>query len=182
GGGSLKLLILGPPGAGKGTQAERLAAHFGIAHISTGEMFREQTGELGKLVSEIMESGDYVPDEITIQMLKQRIAKPDAVPGFVLDGFPRTQPQAESLDELLSTGGLDAVVVLEVPTEQLVTRLLQRGRADDTEAAIRTRLQVYAAQTEPLIDLYSARNLVRTVIGVGEVESITNRIIDAVSA
>lgn len=175
----MKLLILGPPGAGKGTQAERLASRFGIAHISTGEMFRRQTGELGKLVADIMKEGDYVPDEVTIQMLKQRIGEPDAAPGFILDGFPRTQPQAEALDDLLAEEGLDAVVVLEVPTTELVARLTNRGRADDTEAAIRTRLQVYAAQTEPLIGFYHSRNLVRTVSGIGDIEEITERIVDA---
>ena len=175
------LLILGPPGAGKGTQAERLASHFGIAHISTGEMFRNQSGELGELVAEIMERGEYVPDEITIQMLKRRIAEPDAASGFILDGFPRTKPQARALDELLAADGLDAVVVLEVPNEELVERLVGRGRADDTEAAIRTRLDVYAAQTEPLIGFYHERDLVQTVSGTGDIGEITERIVNVLS-
>ena len=177
----MRLLILGPPGAGKGTQAERLASHFGIAHISTGEMFRNQSGELGELVAEIMERGEYVPDEITIQMLKRRIAEPDAASGFILDGFPRTEPQAKALDELLAAEGLEAVVVLEVPMEELVKRLVGRGRADDTNEAIRTRLEVYAAQTEPLIGFYDERELVRKVPGIGDIAEITERIVDVLS-
>ncbi len=178
----MRLLIIGPPGAGKGTQAERIAARLRIAHVSTGDMFRAQTGEIGELVAEIMQRGDYVPDEITIEMLRARLSEPDAAAGFLLDGFPRTHGQAEALDELLGPQGLDAVVLLEVPENQLVERLKARGRPDDSEDAIRTRLQVYREQTEPLVDFYRQRGLVRTVVGTGDIEEIGQRIIEAVTS
>lgn len=177
----MRLLFLGPPGAGKGTQAVRVASELGIAHVSTGDMFRalDTSTDLGRRVQEIMESGRYVPDEIVIEMLSERIAEPDAQDGFILDGFPRTLPQAEALDELLEPDGLDAVVVLEVDEDELVSRMLSRGRSDDTEETIRTRLQVYREQTAPLVARYRERDLVHEVDAVGEIPEITERVLQS---
>lgn len=179
----MRLLFIGPPGAGKGTQAARVAGELGIPHISTGEMFRYHVTEgtpLGLEVDSIMKSGAYVPDEITVAMLKERIAEPDAAEGYILDGFPRTEAQVASLDQLIGEDGLDRVVVLEVDEDELVDRLLARGRADDTEETIRHRLGLYMEQTRPLIDLYESRGLNVTVNGVGTVEEITERILEAI--
>jgi len=181
----VRLLFIGPPGAGKGTQAQRVAERLGIAHVSTGDMFRAQVAagtELGKRVEAIMKAGDYVPDEVTVAMLAERIAEPDAAAGFILDGFPRTLGQVEALDDLLGPDGLDRVVVLDVPEDELVRRLLARGRADDTEETVRTRLAVYREQTEPLVDLYSRRGIVVHVDGVGDVDEITERVLAAVDS
>ncbi len=181
----MKLLFIGPPGAGKGTQAQRVAERLGIAHISTGDMFRAQVAagtELGRRVEAIMKAGDYVPDEVTVAMLGERIAEPDAAEGFILDGFPRTLGQVEALDRLLGSDGLDRVVVLDVPEDELVQRLLSRGRADDTEETVRNRLAVYREQTEPLIELYARRGIVVHVDGVGEIDEITERLLRAIDA
>ena len=178
----MKLLFLGPPGAGKGTQAERVSDELGIAHVSTGAMFRRHVAdetELGLKVKAIMAAGDLVPDEVTIAMLNERIAESDAAGGFILDGFPRTLPQAEALDADLGSDALDRVVVLEVPDGELVERMLSRGREDDTEETVANRLNVYAADTEPLIGFYADRGIVVNVSGVGEVEEITGRIMSA---
>lgn len=180
----MRLLFIGPPGAGKGTQAARVAERLGIAHISTGEMFRHHVSEgteLGRQVKEIMEAGDYVPDEVTVAMLQERIAEDDASRGFILDGFPRTAGQVESLDGLIGESGLDRVVVLEVGEDELTARLLARGRADDSEETIRTRFQVYQDQTRPLLDIYQGRGLTVGVDGLGEVEEVTERILAALS-
>ncbi|HEX6946663.1 MAG TPA: adenylate kinase [Acidimicrobiia bacterium] len=178
----MRLLFIGPPGAGKGTQAQRVAERLGIPHVSTGEMFRAHVDagtELGKKVDAIMRAGEYVPDEITVEMLKQRIAEPDADNGFILDGFPRTAGQAVALDELLGEQGLDRVVVFEVDEDELVKRLLARGRADDTEETIRNRFQVYLDQTQPLLDLYDSRGLTVRVDGIGDIDEVTERILNA---
>jgi len=180
----MRLLFIGPPGAGKGTQAGKVAARLGIPHISTGEMFRDNVAlgtELGKQVEAILESGGYVPDELTVAMLRERISQPDAADGFILDGFPRTDVQVEYLDELLGSDGLDRVVVFEVDEDDLTERLLARGRADDTEATIRARFGIYMEQTQPLIDVYSERNLTVWVDGIGEVEEVTDRILGVIS-
>ncbi|MDX1447761.1 MAG: adenylate kinase [Acidimicrobiia bacterium] len=176
----MRLLFVGPPGAGKGTQAQRVADELGIAHVSTGDMFRalDDSTELGRRVNEIMESGGYVSDDIVIEMLEGRIAEDDASDGFILDGFPRTVPQAEALDEFLGDDGLDAVVLFEIDTEEVVQRMLDRGRADDTAETIRTRLEVYREQTEPLIGRYEERGLVRRVDASGDIEDITRRVLD----
>lgn len=180
----MRLLFVGPPGAGKGTQAKRVAESLGIAHVSTGEMFRalDQTTDLGRRVQAIMAAGEYVSDEIVIEMLEERIGRPDAAGGYILDGFPRTLAQAEALDAHLGDKGLDGVILLEVAEEELVQRMMSRGRADDTEASILNRLRVYADQTAPLIDLYSARGLVTPVDGVGSPEEITARILRALGS
>lgn len=178
----MRLLFIGPPGAGKGTQAERVAERLGVPHISTGAMFRDHVSrgtDLGRKVEAIMAAGDYVPDEVTVAMLRERISDADARDGYILDGFPRTASQVEALDELLGGEGLDRVVVMEVDELELTNRLLARGRADDTKDTIHNRFEIYLDQTQPLIDVYSDRDLTVFVNGFGEVEQITQRILDA---
>jgi adenylate kinase len=157
-----------------------VAERLGILHISTGDMFRHHVAsrtELGLRVDAIMKSGEYVPDEITVEMLADRISAPDAQGGFILDGFPRTGGQVEALDALIGVDGLDRVVVLSVDEDALVERLLARGRADDTEDTVRNRFKVYQEQTQPLLDLYGGRGLVVEVDGIGEIDEITDRIL-----
>ena len=178
----MRLLFLGPPGAGKGTQAERMSRRMGIPHISTGEMFRRHVSsgtDLGREVKVLMEAGEYVPDEITGQMLAGRLEDPDCAHGFILDGFPRTLPQAELLDQLLEEKPLDRVVSIEVDSQDLLERMMDRGRADDTPETIRRRLEVYETQTAPLLELYGRRGIVRTVEGSGHIPQISERIIEA---
>ncbi len=180
----MKLLFIGPPGAGKGTQASRVGERLGIPHVSTGEMFRHHvsTGtRLGQKVEAIMAAGDYVPDEITVAMLAERIAEPDAANGYILDGFPRTVPQVAALDKLLGEDGLDHVVVFEVIEDELIDRMLSRGRDDDSEETIRNRFKVYSDQTQPLLDVYLGRDLTISVSGMGEMDEITDRIIEALN-
>jgi adenylate kinase len=142
-------------------------------------MFRalDPDTDLGKRVKAIMESGGYVSDEIVIEMLQGRISQPDAANGYILDGFPRTTAQAEALDDFLGEDGLDRVVLFEVDEDQVVQRMLDRGRADDTEETIRTRLEVYREQTEPLIELYEARGIVTHIDASGTIEEITDRVL-----
>ena len=176
----MRLLFIGPPGAGKGTQASKVAERLGIPHISTGDMFRHHVSndtDLGRQVKAIMEAGDYVPDEITIAMLSERIGQDDAQAGYILDGFPRTVAQVESLDGLLGVDGLSRVVVFEVDEGELTQRMLSRGRADDTAETIHNRFQVYTDQTQPLIDVYDDRGLTMSVNGMGEMDEITDRIV-----
>ncbi len=184
----MRLILMGPPGAGKGTQAKYVAEHFGIPAISTGDIFRanvSQGTELGVQAKRYMDAGEYVPDEITNLMVRNRIDEPDAEPGFLLDGYPRTLAQVEELDGMIAHTGhrLDAVVVLRVDSEEVVQRLLQRaetdGRADDTEEVIRRRQEIYAEETEPLITVYKRRGLVHEVDGMGEVDQVTKRIFEA---
>jgi adenylate kinase len=146
-------------------------------------MFRQHASsgtELGQRVQAIMESGAYVPDDLTVEMLRQRLVQPDASGGFILDGFPRTAPQVAALDELIGAEGLERVVLFEVDEEVLTERMLARGRADDTEETIRTRFKVYQEQTAPLVDLYEQRGLVVRVDGLGPVEEVTERVLSAV--
>lgn len=181
----MKLLFIGPPGAGKGTQAARVAERLGIPHISTGDMFRHHVSngtELGLKVDAIMKAGDYVPDEITVAMLAERIAEPDAANGYILDGFPRTPGQVEALDGLIGVEGLDRVVVFEVDEDELIQRMLSRGRADDSEETIRNRFAVYQTQTAPLLALYGERGVVVHVDGMGSLDEITERIVTAIGA
>lgn len=181
----MRLLFIGPPGAGKGTQATRVAERLGIPHISTGDMFRHHVSEgteLGRQVDVIMKAGDYVPDEITVAMLEERISRSDAESGFILDGFPRTTGQVEALDGLIGTSGLDYVVVFDVDEDALVDRLLARGRADDTEETVRNRFRIYQDQTAPLLDIYRSRDLVVHVDGMGSMDEITERILTVLEA
>lgn len=183
-----RLLIVGPPGAGKGTQASRIAERYGIPWISTGDIFRANIKagtDLGKRVSQLIEAGQLVPDELTNEIVADRLKQEDAANGFLLDGYPRTVDQVHALDRALEVDAraLDAVVLLEVDTDEVVTRLLGRaeveGRADDTEEVIRHRQNVYQEQTTPLVDLYTTRDLLVTVDGLGEVEEVTSRIFTA---
>ncbi|GAB3777765.1 adenylate kinase [Nocardioides ungokensis] len=184
----MRLIMMGPPGAGKGTQAKFVAEHFGIPAISTGDIFRanvSQGTELGVEAKRYMDAGDYVPDEVTNLMVRNRIDEKDAEPGFLLDGYPRTLAQVEELDGMIKFTGhsLDAVVVLTVDPEEIVGRLLQRaqveGRADDTEDVIRRRQEIYVEQTEPLIEVYRGRGILIEVDGMGEVAEVTQRIFEA---
>jgi adenylate kinase len=180
----VRLLFIGLPGAGKGTQAGEVAARLGIPHISTGEMFRDHVArgtELGRKVEAIMAAGDYVPDEVTVAMLAERIAQPDAGDGYILDGFPRTAAQVDSLDKLIGKDGLDRVVVFDVDEDELTERLLSRGRVDDNEETIRNRFKIYLEQTQPLIDIYRGRGLTVPVDGIGEMEEVTERILGELS-
>jgi adenylate kinase len=180
------VVLMGPPGAGKGTHAELLAGHLGIPVISTGDIFRAQVAartELGRTAQGYLDAGEYVPDEVTNAMVRDRLAEDDTRPGFLLDGYPRTLDQAAVLDEILTNQGraLVAAVVLRVEEDDLVRRLLRRAelehRSDDTEDVIRRRLQVYADQTVPLINLYGDRQLLNEVDGTGEIPEVRDRIL-----
>jgi adenylate kinase len=179
--------MLGPPGAGKGTQAVRLADHFSCADIATGDIFRANVAEgteLGRIAQEYMDRGDLVPDEVVIAMVMERLAEPDCTAGFVLDGFPRTVAQAEALDHRLAELGtpLHAALNFEITEEELLRRLAGRAvelhRSDDSEQTIRHRLEVFAIKTRPLIDYYASRRLLVNVDAIGPVEVVTKRILD----
>ena len=186
-----RLLLIGPPGAGKGTQAAKLAEAFNIPAISTGDIFRENVKnetELGKQAKAFMDRGEYVPDSLTNALVRDRLAWDDAKEGFLLDGYPRTSDQVGELDRILADDGesLDAVVLLRADTDEIVRRLLNRaieqGRTDDTEEVIRHRLDVYADQTAPLIEVFSNRQLVVEVDGLGAVQEVTARILEALAS
>jgi adenylate kinase len=183
--------LIGAPGAGKGTQAVKLAETFAIPAISTGDIFRynvKNETELGKLAKSYMDKGEYVPDSVTNDLVSDRLSHEDAKAGFLLDGYPRTADQVVELDGMLASAGtkLDAVVLLTANTDEVVRRLLNRaieqGRADDTEEVIRRRLEVYEEQTAPLVNEYASRDLVVTVDGLGAVEDVTARILEALAA
>lgn len=185
-----RLLIVGPPGAGKGTQATGLAEAYGIPAISTGDIFRaniKNGTELGKKVQAITAAGELVPDSLTNELVEDRIAQDDAANGFLLDGYPRTLGQVEFLTGLLGSQGqaIDAVVQLEVDTDAVVARLLKRaqelGRVDDTEEVIRHRQEVYANETAPILGVYEERGALVKVDGMGTVEEVAQRILDAVA-
>jgi adenylate kinase len=208
----MKLIFIGPPGSGKGTQAKRLAGRFGIPHISTGDMLREAVAErtpLGRKADAIMKSGALVPDDVMVGMIRERLSKPDAKKGFILDGFPRTLPQAEKLDTLLAGNGKDGLRVLQllVPDEAIVKRIALRrtcaqcgaiyhlenqppkvdgvcdrcggelvARPDDTETAVRKRLESFHRQTAPVADYYRAKSVLKQVDGIGPVDEVFERI------
>ena len=181
----MRLIILGPPGAGKGTQAARIAASLGVPAISTGDIFRDNIKNetaLGLQVKEILASGAYVPDEVTNAIVRDRLDQPDALAGFLLDGYPRTQAQVSELDDMLTAQGnsLDAVVELTVDIVEVVQRLLKRaetsGRTDDTEEVIRHRQEVYVKETAPLAAIYRERGLLHQVDGMGDMDGVTERL------
>jgi adenylate kinase len=184
----MRLLIMGPPGAGKGTQAVVLASALGVPHISTGDIFRANVSSgtpLGEEAQRYMDAGEYVPDSITNAMVRDRISHDDCQPGFLLDGYPRTLEQVNELDMMLQADGnrLDRVVELTVDTEEVIDRLLKRaqeqGRADDTADVIRRRLEVYFDQTAPLVAVYRERGILLQVDGAGDVAEVSERILSA---
>ncbi|RYP82214.1 adenylate kinase [Nocardioides guangzhouensis] len=181
---------MGPPGAGKGTQAARIADRYGVPPISTGDIFRENVAAgtpLGTLADRYMRAGEYVPDDVTDAMVSDRLAQPDCRPGFLLDGYPRTLQQVKQLDAMLTDLDvrLDGVLVLTAGADELVQRLLDRaraqGRADDTEPVIRRRQAVYLQETAPLTAEYAARGVLAEVDGTGRVDHVTDRIHTAIS-
>jgi adenylate kinase len=187
----MKLLLIGPPGAGKGTQASKLSEVFGIPAISTGDIFRANVKNetpLGLEAKSYMDRGAYVPDELTNKLVRDRLQNPDCVNGFLLDGYPRTADQVDELDTILkeTNSSLDAVVQLTADTDEVVKRLAKRaieqGRSDDTEDVIRNRLAVYEEQTAPLISVYASRGLLIMVDGLGEIDEVTSRIREALNA
>ena len=186
-----RLLIIGPPGAGKGTQASRIAERYGVPAISTGDIFRANIKggtPLGQQVQAIIEQGELVPDSLTNEIVADRLAQADAAAGFLLDGYPRTVEQVHALDAMLApqNARLDAVVLIEADVDEVVARLLKRaeleGRADDTEEVIRHRQEVYAEQTAPLVALFSERGILVTVDGLGSVEDVATRISEGLDA
>ncbi len=185
----MRVVFMGPPGAGKGTQASLLAATLGVPHISTGDIFRANVAEgteLGRQAQRYMDAGEYVPDSVTNGMVRDRLTYDDCRLGFLLDGYPRTVEQVAELDAMLRSAGqhLDLVVELTVDIDEVVARLVKRamdqGRSDDTEEVIRRRLEVYAEQTAPLIETYSDRGLLVRVDGMGLIEEVTERLVAVV--
>ena len=184
----MRIVLMGPPGAGKGTQAAVVAKELDIPHISTGEIFRANVGqgtELGVEAKKYMDKGEYVPDSITNAMVADRLAQPGTGNGFLLDGYPRTLEQVGELDTILANLGtpLDSVVEITANTEEVIARLLNRakleGRADDTEEVIRRRMEIYAEQTEPLTAVYREKGLLVQVDGMGSVEEVSGRLLGA---
>ena len=187
----MKLLLIGPPGAGKGTQASKLSEVFGIPAISTGDIFRANVKNetpLGLEAKSYMDKGAYVPDELTNKLVRDRLQNPDCAEGFLLDGYPRTSDQVDELDSILkqTNSSLDAVIQLTADTNEVVRRLAKRaieqGRSDDTEDVIRNRLAVYEKETAPLISVYASRGLLIKVDGLGEIDDVTSRITEALNA
>lgn len=178
----MRIVLLGPPGAGKGTQALLLKERFNIPHISTGEIFREEiekNTKLGLKIKEYVSKGLLVPDNIVIEVVRKRLSQPDCSKGWILDGFPRTVAQARALEDLLKEIGqhLDVVIYLEVPEEEAVKRLLSRGRGDDRICTLKRRFKEYLEKTSSLVDFYKKRNLLIMINGVGSIEEVHSRII-----
>jgi adenylate kinase len=179
----MRIVFIGPPGAGKGTQADKLVEKYEFAHLSTGDMLRaarDAKTEIGLKADKYMSAGQLVPDDVIIGIIEERLKQPDCQKGYLLDGFPRTIAQAEALDALLAKKGtpLDLVLELKVPEEELFKRLAGRGRADDSPDVIRQRLVSYRKQTEPLLAYYTKQRLLKSIDGLGTVEEIFNRAAD----
>ncbi|WP_448005843.1 adenylate kinase [Agromyces bauzanensis] len=187
---SARLLIVGPQGSGKGTQGVLVARAFGVPQVATGDIFRENVSngtELGKQVQAVIEAGDLVPDELTSELVRDRLGQPDAAHGFLLDGYPRNLGQVDDLDGFLEPRGeaLDAVIELVVPREESIARITQRaaeqGRTDDTEEVIANRLAIYERETAPILEVYRERGIVDEIDGVGTLEEVTDRIFAALA-
>jgi len=187
----MRAVFLGPPGAGKGTQAARMAVRYGIPAISTGDIFRANVGgstELGAKAKSFMDAGELVPDEVTNDMVRSRLAEDDVAAGFLLDGYPRNPDQAVELDLMLAELGIDLDVAVEITADfdEVTARLLKRaeleGRTDDTESVVRTRLEVYAAETAPVAAFYEGKGLLTQVDGRGTVDEVTERLVAATEA
>jgi len=184
----VNLLVLGPQGAGKGTQAKRISAEYGIPHISTGDMFRAAIAagtELGNKVAPILAAGELVPDELTVALIRERLGEPDAAEGFVLDGFPRNLAQAEALDEMLGSIGrqLDAILFFDIPDSVGIERALERarleGRDDDTPEVIKRRLEIYHAETEPVVEHYRVTGKLVPLHAERPIDAVWHEIQDA---
>lgn len=188
----LNIVLFGPPGSGKGTQSENLVRKYDLVHLSTGDIFRANIGggtELGKLAKSYMDDGNLVPDEVTIKMLASEVEKNPQAKGFIFDGFPRTSPQAQALDELLTTmeTAITCMLSLEVPEDELKTRLIKRaetsGRIDDADPEIiQNRIHVYNEETAPVADFYKAQDKFHSVLGTGSVEDIADRLYVSIDA
>jgi adenylate kinase len=183
-----RMLIIGPPGSGKGTQAEQLSQHLGIVPISTGEIFRSNIGAktaLGRQAKKHVDKGDFVPDEITNEMVMERLRRTDSQQGFLLDGYPRTMEQVDTFDAFLAKSGcsLNMAIELQVNAEELVQRLVERGkqsnRSDDNESVIRRRIRLYEQQTRPIISIYADRNILLQINGIGGPREVTERVLSA---
>jgi adenylate kinase len=184
----MRIVLLGPPGSGKGTQAALLEKHLGVPQISTGMLFRsavKHRSPVGLRVKSILDRGELVPDDLTLEILEERITKPDAARGFILDGYPRNLQQAESLDVLLEKLGqpLDEALQIDVDTDEVISRIAKRaakeGRSDDNEAVVRKRMEVYHERTEPVCDYYAEKGLLTRVLGTGTVDEVLQLILSA---
>ncbi|GAB6164813.1 adenylate kinase [Thermostilla marina] len=183
----MRIVFIGPPGAGKGTQAEKIIERYGVAHLSTGDMLRaarDAKTEVGLKADEYMSRGELVPDDIIVAIIRDRLNEPDCEKGYLLDGFPRTIAQAEALDAMLKERGtpLDVVLELQVPEDELFKRLAGRGRADDKPEVIKQRLVAYRTQTAPLLDYYQKAGLLKSIDGLGTVDEIFERIVGVLDA
>lgn len=185
----MRLVLLGPPGSGKGTQATRLKDRLGVAHISTGDLLRAAVAAgtpLGKIAKATMDAGELVSDDLVLQLLEERLNQPDVANGYILDGYPRNLAQAEALDVLLAklNQNIDHALALVVSEDHIVERLAQRaaeqGRSDDSEDVVRHRLRVYEEQTAPVVGYYQEKGLLTTIDGVGSLDEISQRLLDAI--
>ncbi|HIF65148.1 MAG TPA: adenylate kinase [Acidimicrobiia bacterium] len=177
-----RLVILGKQGAGKGTQCALLVKHYGIPHVSTGDMLRAAVAEgteLGLQAKEVMEAGELVSDDLILGIVRERLAQPDAQLGFLLDGFPRTDVQARELTALLAPNAIDVAIDIEVPDNVVTERMSARGRADDTPEAIERRLEIYQTETAPLLEFFSSQGILVSVDGLGTEDEVQDRIVAA---